>query len=53
MSPVDIMHDPRVFENPYEWQPERWLTDDQEKLALMNRNLVPFGRGSRMCLGIK
>ncbi|KAL6154177.1 hypothetical protein ACJQWK_01907 [Exserohilum turcicum] len=31
--------------------PERWLTDDAEKLSSMNRNLLAFGAGPRTCLG--
>lgn len=46
-----LMHtDPKVFANPYEFIPDRWLG---EVPALMARNLVPFSRGSRQCLGMK
>ncbi|RAH56334.1 cytochrome P450 [Aspergillus piperis CBS 112811] len=31
--------------------PERWLTDDPEKLRVMEQCLVPFGVGSRTCIG--
>ncbi|CAN9129402.1 unnamed protein product [Alternaria alternata] len=31
--------------------PERWLTDDAEKLSNMNRNFLAFGAGPRTCLG--
>ncbi|OLN97617.1 Pisatin demethylase 2 [Colletotrichum chlorophyti] len=33
------------------FRPERWLTDDEQKLSVMNRNWIPFGMGSRTCLG--
>lgn len=31
--------------------PERWLTDDSEKLRTMEQCLIPFGVGSRTCIG--
>ncbi|KXJ87349.1 cytochrome P450 [Microdochium bolleyi] len=31
--------------------PERWLQDDTEKIARMNRFWMPFGLGSRTCIG--
>ncbi|KAK6193521.1 hypothetical protein LQW54_012388 [Pestalotiopsis sp. IQ-011] len=34
-----------------EFRPERWLTQDTDKLAVMNRHWMPFGLGSRTCIG--
>ncbi|KAI1505313.1 cytochrome P450 [Biscogniauxia marginata] len=34
-----------------EFRPERWLTDDPEKISFMNRHWMPFGAGSRTCIG--
>ncbi|KAF7526024.1 hypothetical protein G7054_g10901 [Neopestalotiopsis clavispora] len=34
-----------------EFRPERWLIDDSEKLSFMNRHWIPFGVGSRVCIG--
>ncbi|KAL8745625.1 MAG: hypothetical protein Q9190_002256 [Brigantiaea leucoxantha] len=46
-----MMHtDPDVYTEPFKFIPERWLGDYDPK---MNRNWVPFTRGSRNCLGIK
>ncbi|KAM0802103.1 cytochrome P450 [Usnea florida] len=39
---------PLVFENPTQFRPERWLCEDTSE---MERNMVSFSRGSRMCLG--
>ena len=46
-----LMHtDSTVYEKPFDFVPERWLGDINPK---MNRNFVPFSRGSRNCLGMK
>lgn len=42
--------DPEVYPEPFKFIPERWLGNYDPK---MNRNWVPFTRGSRNCLGIK
>ncbi|KAI0198870.1 cytochrome P450 [Astrocystis sublimbata] len=34
-----------------DFRPERWLIEDAEKLAAMNRQWIPFGLGSRTCIG--
>lgn len=48
---VGHMHmDPEVFPEPHEFIPDRWLGNYD---ARMNRNYVPFVRGSRNCLGAK
>ncbi|KAI0013031.1 cytochrome P450 [Xylariaceae sp. FL0662B] len=45
-----LMHtDTSVYERPFEFIPERWIG---EVNPAMNRNYVPFARGSRNCLGI-
>ncbi|KAI1085585.1 cytochrome P450 [Whalleya microplaca] len=44
-SPLAFGPDPEAF------RPERWLDADPEKLALMNRYWIPFGMGSRNCIG--
>ncbi|KAI1410009.1 cytochrome P450 [Hypoxylon sp. FL1857] len=45
-----LMHtDPSVYEKPFEFIPERWIGDVD---PAMNRNYVPFARGSRNCLGL-
>jgi cytochrome P450 len=41
--------DPDVFPDPYSFVPERWLGGAS---AQMTRNLVPFARGSRNCIGM-
>ncbi|KAI0204166.1 cytochrome P450 [Astrocystis sublimbata] len=51
MTLRDILLDPDVFDEPFEFRPERWLPSNP-KLPDMIRNYVPFGRGSRSCLGM-
>ncbi|KAI1209584.1 cytochrome P450 [Annulohypoxylon truncatum] len=43
---------PRVFgEDADAFKPERWLSDDAEKISFMNRHWMPFGLGARTCIG--
>lgn len=39
-----------IFPNATEFKPERWLQSNSKELE---RYLVPFGSGSRMCIGMK
>ncbi|KAF4969235.1 hypothetical protein FSARC_3488 [Fusarium sarcochroum] len=42
----------RVFgDDAEQFNPERWLVDDSNRLSLMNHYFIPFGLGSRSCLG--
>ncbi|KAG8161928.1 hypothetical protein KVR01_007693 [Diaporthe batatas] len=41
--------DPDVFPEPHSFVPERWLGEVSTAMA---RNLVPFARGSRNCIGM-
>ena len=50
MSLRDVHLDPSVFENPRQFQPERWLQGNKKEG--LERFLVPFGRGSRSCVGM-
>jgi len=42
-----------VFPSPESFLPERWLEtgNNQEQLEAMNRHMMPFGTGSRVCGG--
>ncbi|KAJ3576080.1 hypothetical protein NPX13_g3817 [Xylaria arbuscula] len=50
MSSYFMHTDPDVFPEPFNFAPERWLGAINPQ---MNRNFVPFSRGSRTCLGSK
>ncbi|MCJ1436764.1 hypothetical protein MMC27_006146 [Xylographa pallens] len=51
MTPSSVLMDPSIFPNPTAFSPDRWLGSLAEKAAL-ERFFVPFGRGSRMCVGM-
>ena len=52
MTLRDVLLDPDVFVNPLDFSPERWLPGNPD-LERINQAYVPFGRGSRMCIGLK
>jgi len=52
MTLRDILNDPEVYQDCRTFNPYRWFEEDKEKLHRLNYNFVPFGRGSRMCLGV-
>ncbi|RYP67214.1 hypothetical protein DL771_007376 [Monosporascus sp. 5C6A] len=45
----DIHLNPEIFPDPSAFQPERWANPGDRKFA--NRYLMPWGRGTRLCLG--
>jgi cytochrome P450 len=51
MSAYSLHMDPDVFPDPHKFNPERWLSEDPD--LRMERNLVPFLKGSRNCIGMK
>lgn len=48
MTNVDILMNEDIYPHPEKFKPERWIDNPG-----LDRYFVPFGRGSRMCLGIK
>lgn len=56
-TPVSMDHhfthlDPSIFPEPRRFDPDRWRVA-AEKGEPLDRYFLPFGRGSRMCIGIK
>jgi cytochrome P450 len=41
-----------LFPDPWQFDPERWLTDDRETLSRRRRSMVSFMPGTRGCLGM-
>lgn len=59
MQPYSMHRVPEVFPEPDRWNPERWLRASNEsedaykaRLGHMQRYMMPFGKGIRMCLGM-
>lgn len=48
MTNVDILMNEKIFPNAKAFIPERWINTPD-----LDRYFVPFGKGSRACLGIK
>ena len=52
VNPWVIHYNKEIFGlDASEFKPERWLVADAEKRSVMERNFLPFGAGSRTCLG--
>ncbi|EXJ73420.1 uncharacterized protein A1O5_03180 [Cladophialophora psammophila CBS 110553] len=43
-----LLRNPDAFENPAEYNPDRWSTGDREKMAQCH---LPFSTGPRACIG--
>lgn len=51
MTSMLIHENERIYPEPYEFRPERWLNGGRE-VRQLERYLVPFNRGVRVCLGL-
>lgn len=49
VSPYLVHHDPRWYEDPEAFVPERWT--DEERARRPRYAYLPFGAGPRMCVG--
>ncbi|MEO8213268.1 MAG: cytochrome P450 [Myxococcales bacterium] len=49
ISTWSVHRDPRLFEDPTEFKPERWANDLQKRLPRFA--YFPFGGGPRVCIG--
>ncbi|XP_077235491.1 flavonoid 3'-monooxygenase CYP75B137-like [Tasmannia lanceolata] len=49
-----IQRDPKVWSNPLEFKPERFLTEEYSKCEIRGTDYryVPFGSGRRICVGL-
>lgn len=48
-SPYAVHRDPRIFPDPDLFDPDRWLPDHAKQIP--RPAFIPFGAGSRQCLG--
>ena len=47
-----VHHDKGLFgQDAYEYVPERWLRCSEKEAAYMERHLLTFGYGARVCIG--
>ncbi|TKA24724.1 hypothetical protein B0A50_05712 [Salinomyces thailandicus] len=52
INPYVLHRDKRIFgDDAEEWQPQRWLDGDAEKVKYMDQHILSFGAGKRTCLG--
>nr|XP_043608711.1 demethylepipodophyllotoxin synthase-like [Erigeron canadensis] len=48
-----IQRDPNIWSDPFEFQPERFLTSKKDiDLKGQHYELIPFGSGRRICIGV-
>lgn len=52
ISVRSILHDEKVFPNPQEFMPERFLDQDKPLERLSDPSLLAFGFGRRICPGM-
>ncbi|KAG6911692.1 hypothetical protein DXG01_007942 [Tephrocybe rancida] len=50
VSVVCLNTDAKLFEDPHSFLPERWMQPNSRELE---KYLVPFSKGPRMCMGVK
>jgi len=54
MGATFVHYNPDIFDDPLTFNPDRWLEDRQgQGKESLDTWLVPFSRGTRMCVGIK
>lgn len=55
MTTADVHHDESIYKDAKKFVPERWLGSSPKALNgdSLEKYFVPFGKGPRMCLGIK
>ena len=46
-----LLRSPEYFDNPEDYQPERWIRGEENETSVHPYLLTPFGHGPRMCAG--
>lgn len=47
MSQPDILHNDEIYPEALKFKPERWFNATEQQ----NKMFIPFGKGTRMCIG--
>ncbi|KAM0193785.1 hypothetical protein ACHAPA_010240 [Fusarium lateritium] len=50
-SVLALHYDEKVYPDPLNFSPERWLEGDEASHKARDAHLIPFGYGGRICLG--
>jgi len=53
ISPYILHHNPKLWEDPEKFDPERWLAKDGVKKKYHAYQYIPFLLGPRNCIGSK
>ncbi|KAI0532291.1 cytochrome P450 [Xylaria digitata] len=51
VSAYSLHHNETYFAKPFEYDPDRWLIEDEAALSLMHSAFTPFSLGARGCAG--
>ncbi|EUC47550.1 hypothetical protein COCMIDRAFT_89773 [Bipolaris oryzae ATCC 44560] len=52
MSSFITHHNERTFPNSFEFSPQRWLDEKNQRRKEVERSMLSFSRGSRACVGM-
>jgi cytochrome P450 len=52
MTSMYIHMNPKLFPDPHAFLPERWLDDEGNRKREMEKYIVTFSKGTRVCLGM-
>ena len=53
LNTYDIMHNPKIFNDPNTFKPSRFLESNGSYVSSRPNGFIPFGMGRRVCLGEK
>ena len=53
IAPYLVHTNPRIFPNPSEFVPDRWMDDDGQRDRYLEKYLLSFSNGPRQCVGIQ
>jgi cytochrome P450 len=51
INSISINNNPKIFVNPKEFNPSRWLDKEGKFKASMVDEIITFGKGKRFCVG--